>query len=134
MDSSWVTDLLSVIENALKNDGKITFKLPNGDEVTEVITLEIYQLLVKNQHMLIKIGLMAFSDFLKLKSEGRDLEALEKIYSQLSVQELVDLATANAIQMELLAKQIQETRKFWVDFALQVGVKLATGLLGALLI
>ena len=80
-----------------------------------------------------RIGINTFKDFLKIKSEGKNLEALQFIYNKMTVDELVEMAKLNAIEMERKAIEIQETRKFWLDLAMQVGMKLAFGILGVLL-
>lgn len=134
MDISWLPEMISILEKALANDGKLTFKRPTGDEVTVTITNELVNIIKGNKSRLLQIGENTFKQFLVLRSEGDDFEALVVIYSKLDNVELVEKATANAIEMIEIAKEIQATRKFWLDLARQLGTRVALGMLSALIV
>ena len=65
-DLDWVSELIQVLETALKNDGKITITMPNGEKITEIVTKVLIDLIIKNQSALLRIGINTFKDFLKI--------------------------------------------------------------------
>lgn len=128
MDTAWVQDLIDALQQALK-DGKITFIIPPSEQVIMEVKADFIQMIIANRIKLEQIGEGAFKEFLKLKKEGKDFEALVVVYDALSTTELVEQFKEDSIKLAELARQIQETRKFWLQFSSQLGVKLATGLL-----
>jgi hypothetical protein len=131
---SWVEDLITVLQEALKDDKKISFKRPTGEEIYVVIRKEMVELLIQNRHRLIQVGKQTFQEYLILKSEGADFEALVAIYDRIDNVELVEKAKENALRLAEVAKQIQATRRFWVELGKKVTVKVAMGLLSVVLI
>jgi hypothetical protein len=129
MDTAWIQELIRVLEKALKDDGKIKFVVPPNEEILVEIKDEFVKLIKANQQRLAQIGKETFKRFLELKRDGRDFDALVTIYDALETTELVEKFKEDSIKLAELAKQIQETRKFWLNFAGQFGVRLAMGLL-----
>jgi hypothetical protein len=133
MDIIWIQELIRVLENALKDDGKIKFVIPPEEEILIEIKEEFVKLIKINQQSLAQIGKDTFKRFLELKRDGKDFEALVTIYDALETTELVEKFKEDSIKLAELARQIQETRKFWLKFAEQVGTRLAMGLLGLII-
>jgi tRNA1(Val) A37 N6-methylase TrmN6 len=129
MDTAWIQELIRVLEKALKDDGKIKFLIPPKEEILVEIKEEFVKLIKVNQQRLAQISKEAFQRFLELKRDGKDFEALVAIYDALETTELVEKFKEDSIKLAELARQIQETRKFWLKFSEQLGTRLAMGLL-----
>jgi len=128
-ERGWVVNLLQVLDQALSDDGKLTFNLPSGEEIVTTITADTVDFIKNNQCHLLSVGFETFQLFLIHKSKGEDLDALEELYSKIDTDELVEMSKVTAIQMDQYAKKIQEVRRFWVDLAKRLGTNVALGLL-----
>jgi len=134
MSNEWLSQLISVLEEALKDDGKISFTSPTGKEVLAEVSDEVVDLLRNNRQRLLQVGKDAVVRYLELMSEGKSFDALVEMYSALDNVEIVDRVGASAQEMMETALEIQAARRFWLELGRKLGTRLAIGLLGLLII
>jgi hypothetical protein len=130
---AWVDPFIERVEGAVRSGSKIQILDRDGNQVFVVIGQDFLRFLIANRIRLQQVALDTFKSFLSLLSEKKDFEALVVIYAALDNQSLVDKYKEDTIKLAEIAKQSQENRDFWINFAKQAAQRLVFSALGALL-
>ena len=118
MDDIWFDEFIQRAQSPVK------IRNITGEELLIKISQELLRFLMENRYLIIKIGKDKFQEFLKLAADNKVFDALVKIYENVSNANLIAQYQGNAVMLAEIAVQLEQERKFWMDFLMQIGGKM----------
>ena len=134
-DRAWITDLLNKLTSIVENEGGILkWTDPiTGETLQSIITHDLISVLIANKTSLTAVGLDTFKQFLALIRGQQSFDALVLVYSKLDNSSLIAQFQTDSAKLAEIAANTQAERKFWIDLAKQLALKLLSGGMGILL-